>query len=536
MKKKFLGAVAACLTLCMLLTGCAGYLHRIQSTLDGKNMTPFDQMVYTRPDMTHFRQVLEQSCAAAEKETSMEKLEKVILDFYDVYDKFYTNLALSMIYYNKDLRDTYWEAENAFCTENSTEVDAGLDRFYRVLAKSPLRDELETDAYFGPGYFESYEGESIYDEAFTALLEEETALQNEYYQICGEASAAAYYSEEYFSVYGTRMADVFLELVKLRREMAAYAGYDSYPAFAYDFYHVRDYTPEQAAAYLADIRAELVPLYRQVNRQTMWDGELGVSSEKATFAYVREMAQGMGGEILEAFQAMSDAALYDITYSPDKYDASFEIYLRDYRTPYIFMCPTGSEYDKLTFAHEFGHFCSDYASGGSAAGVDVAEIFSQGMEYLSLCYASDDGNLEMLKMTDCLCVYVEQAAYASFEHQVYSLPEEELTAEGIQSLYESIGTAYGFDSWGWDSRDYVSITHFFTSPLYIISYVVSNDAALQLYQMEKREAGTGLTCLQQSLATTQPYFLAFLREARLESPFEPGRITQVKQTLQSILG
>lgn len=535
MRKKVIGVVAVCMALCMLLTGCTGYLKNIMNILNGRNVTPFGQMEYTRPDMDHFQQVLEESCAAAEKEVNMVKLERAILNFYDVYDNFYTNLALAMIYYSKDLRDTYWEAENAFCTENSAQVDAGLDKLYRTLAKSPLREQLEGDDYFGSGYFDSYEGESIYDPVFTEMLEREAALQNQYYQICGEASAVTYYSEAYFSVYGTRMADVFVELVKLRREMAAYAGYDSYPAFAYDFFHIRDYTPEQAASYLADIRAELVPLYRQMYGTAMWDRDLEATSERKTLGYVKEMAQNMGGLIQEAFEAMEEAELYDISYSEYKSGSSFEIYLRGYRTPYIFLTPTGTQYDKLSFSHEFGHFCSDYASAGSVAGVDVAEIFSQGMEYLSLCYAEDDSDLEMLKMMDCLCVYVEQAAYASFEQQVYSLPEEELTREGVQALYQQVGTDYGFDSWGWDSRDYVRVAHFYTSPMYVISYVVSNDAALQLYQMEKQEAGTGLACMEQNLATGQPYFLAFLQEAQLESPFAPGRIAQVKQTLQAIL-
>ena len=113
---------------------------------------------------------------------------------------------------------------------------------------------------------------------------------------------------------------------------------------------------------------------------------------------------------------------------------------------------------------------------------------------------------------------------------------EDLTVENIQALYQTVGTAYGFDSWAWDSRDYVCITHFFTSPMYVISYVVSNDAALQLYQMEKAERGTGLACYTQNLNTMEAYFLAFLESAGLKSPFTPGRLEEVRQTLEVVLG
>ena len=527
---------AVCLVLAML-SGCAAiseYFDRLGQLL-GMSLVDFQDMEYTRPNMEDFRKELERCCADAEVETDFDDLQTVILDFYAVYEDFYTNYFLANIHYSKDLTDSYWEAENTFCTENSAEVDAGLDRLYRTLAKSPLREKLEGEDFFGPGFFADYEGESIYDETFNAMLSREAALINQYYALSGQSSTTAYYSEEYFSVYGVQMAAVFRDLVQLRQEMAAYAGYESYPEFAYDFHHVRDYTVEQADTYLSQIQ-QLVPLYRQLNQSDFWDMELKASSELQTFSYVQSMAHNMGGMIENAFDAMADAGLYDISYGENKFDASFVVYLYSYRSPYVFVNPTMTEHDKLTFTHEFGHFCNHYASYGSGAGVDVSEVFSQGLEYLSLCYTEDQGNLEKIRMATCLTTYVEQAAYASFERQVYGLAGEQLTVENIQELYKTVCTAYGFDSWGWDSRDYVCINHFFTSPMYIISYVVSNDAALQLYQMERAEQGTGLACYTDNLTTMEAYFLSFLESAGLKSPFAPGRLEEVRKTLESVLG
>lgn len=244
----------------------------------------------------------------------------------------------------------------------------------------------------------------------------------------------------------------------------------------------------------------------------------------------------MGGIIAEAFSLMVDKGLYDITYSDKKYEGSFEVYLTDYYAPFVFVNPSATQQDKLTLIHEFGHFCNDYASGGSIAGVDVAEVFSQGLEYLSLCYGDEAGALAEMKMVDCLRIFVEQAAYATFEHQVYDLEDEDLTAENVYALYDEIGTRFGFDTWSWDSRDFVAIGHFYTDPMYIISYVVSNDAALQLYQMEQKEPGAGLAKYQQELDTEQTYFLAFLQEAGLENPFATGRVKKIKATLDEVLG
>ncbi len=531
MKSRICIIISMCLVLCVLLSGC-GLLANLLNT----GLVPYDQMEYVRPDMVAFSSQLEQSCQAALEEKSIKALENSILAFYDVYDRFYTNYSLAFISYSRDLTDIYWEGEYSYCISHSATVDAGLDQLYRSLAKSPLRDTLESDEYFGSGYFDSFEGESIYDEQLTQMLNQEALLCAEYQTINGQASAVEYYSDEYFSVYGSQMAQVFLELVQLRQNIAAYVGYESYPEFAYDFYHMRDYTPQQATSYLADIRAELVPLYRQLSAYGGVHWELPASTESETFQYVKTVAKNMGGAIADAFSDMEKAGVYDISYGENKYSISFETYLSYYYTPYIFLSPGGTEYDKLAFAHEFGHFCADYVTyGGSMHSVDVAEIFSQGMEYLSLCYAEASDDLTALKMADCLCVYVEQAALASFEHQVYDLSGEDLTVEGIQALYEQICIAYGLDTPYWDGRDYVCISHFYESPLYIISYVLSNDAALQIYEMELQQQGSGLNCLKQSLPSTQSYFLSFLEEAQLQSPFATGRLSRVRQTLEAIL-
>ena len=281
---------------------------------------------------------------------------------------------------------------------------------------------------------------------------------------------------------------------------------------------------------------ELVELYRQVNQSNIWENGYGDSSEAMTYAYVEQMANNMGGMVKEAFLVMDEGGLYDIAYGENKYQSSFEIYLTSYREPFIFMCPSLSTYDHLTFAHEFGHFCNDYASYGSYAGVDVLEFFSQGMEYLSLCYVEDTEHLTKMKMADSLCLYIEQSAFACFEMRLYDIPEEELTVETLLELYDRVARDYGFESIGYDPREFVTINHYYTNPLYILSYVVGNDAAMQLYQLEQEAPGAGLKILEENLTTEEYYLLSFLESGGLKSPFAPGRIREVRETLEQILG
>lgn len=536
MKRINLRLVALVMVFAVLLSGCGvldfgGYFGQLAGLF---GPVAFENMEYTRPDLSQMDEALDNCLQSAADGDDLDELVMYISTLNLISSDFQTNYLLAYIHYSMDMTDTYWETEYNYCAQQSSTMQAAVDRLMYALADCDLRDELETEEYFGAGYFDDYDGESLWTEAFTALMEQETALINQYYDLSSQALAVELYSEAYYNVYGKQMEDVFAQLVKLRQQIAAEAGFDSYPEFAYDFYFSRDFTPAQAVSYLNDIRTELVPLYTQLDDLSVWEEGYRSCSEAQTYQYVEQMAAAMGGQVNEAFHLMDSAGLYHISYGENKYNASFEVFLPDYMAPFVFMNPSMTSRDKLTFAHEFGHFCNDYASGGTTVGIDVAEFFSQGMEYLSLFYVDGASRLEGLKLADSLCVYVEQAAFADFEDQVYRLSAEELTAENIRALYGKTIEAYGFGELV-DSRSYVTVGHFFTSPMYVISYVVSNDAAMQLYQMEMAQEGSGLSCYMENLATEQDEFLAFVKEAGLKSPFEPGRIQAVKETFEKVL-
>lgn len=528
--------IALILAVVLLFTGCsfAEEYDRVAGMLLGGSTVHYQDMEYTRPDMAEIQQTLTDACTAAEGE-DVDAILDAIYAFYDAYDWFYTCYSLADIRYSGDLTDSYWEGEYGFCVENSAAVDAMLEELYYALAQSPCREALEGEKYFGAGYFDSYEGENLWDAEFTAILEAEASLQNRYYTLVGGALDYESGTEEYYDACADEMAQLLVELIRVRQEMAAYWGYSDYVSFANDFYYYRDYTPEQMETYLDSIRQELVGLYRGLNATDLWDGAYTYSSEKQTLSYVRQAAKNMGGTVWEAFQLMEEAGLYDISYGENKYNSSFEVYLTSYYEPFVFMNPELIRYDCLTLAHEFGHFCNDYASYGSYVDIDVSEVFSQGMEYLFLCYGENTDGLTRAKMADSLCVYVEQAAFAEFERRMYELTGEALSTEGLYQLYEEVALDYGFDSVYYDRREFVDITHFYTNPMYAFGYVVSNDAAMQLYQLEQENAGAGLALLEENLDSQAAYLLEFLESAGLESPFAQGRIQEVRQTFAEIL-
>ena len=522
------------LVLCLTLSGCTFLDTSIQplstKPTEAESVIHFSEMRYTRPDMDALEASMYHAVELANEEADPDTIMDAIYAFYDGYDDFYTQYALADIHYCADLTDTHWETEYNFCVQSANTADALLDKLYCALADTSSRETLEGDAYFGADFFESYDGESIWDEEFSRLMKQESDLISQYYTL-SDRQLNASDTEEYDTA-TAEMELLYAELVSLRRQIATYVGYDNYVDFAYDYYYTRDYTPDQTESYLAEIREELVPLYR---KDYDWSAGSRPCTEKDAFYYVSSVAKDMGGTIADCFALLDAAGLYDIGPGENKYTSSFETYLYTYHCPFVFVNPEQTLWDKLTIAHEFGHFANDHLCEGSTATIDVAEVFSQGMEYLSLCVGKNKDTLTRLKMQDSLCIYVEQSTYAAFEHRVYTMPAEQVTAEGIRAAFEEIATAYGFDAMGFDSRDYVGIPHFFTNPLYTISYVISNDAAFQLYQLEQENPGAGLTLYKNHLNCGDVSFLTFIEETGLTSPFTPGRAASIRQTLEEIL-
>lgn len=521
MKKSALSLLS--LVLALLLTGCGlsedaarDVVRRLR--YGSLPVYSYARMTYTRPDLDAVADQLEKSCAAAAGD-QVEAVMEEVYAFFQLYDDYQTNTNLAMLRYHHDLSDAHWEEEYTFCNENAATLSASAEQLYRALAKSPCRAELDQEQYFGPGFLDAYESESVWDETFVALSEQEAQLQNRYYDLsAGEDTQA--------------MAELLAQLVQMRREQAAQVGYDSYVNLAYDLYYERDYTPAQIDDYFADIAAVLTPTYRELLSSPVWQLGLTPCSAAEALDFVRDCAGTMGGAVEESFYVLEKGGLYDITYSARKYDASYEIYLGSYGEPFLFVNPEGLLYDKLRLSHEFGHFANDYLCGGSVSSIDVAEIMSQGMEYLSLFYGSGTADLEKLKLADTLCTFVEQAAYGAFEQALYELPEEELTVAGITDLYTRTAAAYGLET---EPQDFTYITHLYTNPMYIVSYVVSCDAALQLYEQERASSGAGLAKYEEILTTEETSLMAFLSSAELESPFAEGRLETVRALADTVL-
>ena len=517
---------------------------------------PFSEMTYERPDSAKLCSDIAAVQTMVENGDTLDNVLDAFNAAYDDYRIFDTMATLAYIHYTLDLEDEFYTEENAWSDEQSPLVSQALEKCYIAMAQSPLRDELEAEC-FGEGFFEFYDENQVYsNDRVVELMQQDAALQTEYMALQSnqtiewegqeqlfddvmDAVSSDYTSylaayKAYYDKYNPLVADIFIQQIKVRKEIAQELGYDSYADFAYEYTYQRDYTPEQVAQYTDDIATELSGLFLAA----VYNSYSEDMDTDTSFRMLAETAATFGGEIEEAYEYMTKYGLSDLSESSSKMPGSYMTYLSAYEMPFLYVSPTGTIDDLLTEVHEFGHFVDGYVNCNGTTSIDCAEIFSQGLEFLALdrakLTADQRSGLTVSKVSDAITVFLGQGCYAAFELAVYDLPDDQLTAENINQLFLECNEKFGMGLTGFEdivAPGWIDVQHFLIAPFYVISYCISNDAALQIFQTET-ESGTGLDLYRTLLGlSADNTVLNLLDEAGMESPFAPGRMAELADFL-----
>lgn len=521
----------------------------------------FSMMKYVSPDVDRIGEHISSAVAAAENNVSYSKICSALDVCMEDYHDFQTAYALADIYSRKDMTDEYWAEQYSLCMETESLIEQLFDELYYACAACGKAQRLERD-YFWDGFREEYSDpeESLYTDESVALMQQEAGLLSEYHSIVASPVITVDGEERdlwecldecgqddywdtlmlYYYTYNEELSDIYIKLIGVRRELAEVLGYDSYRDMQFDYFFSRDYTPEQAEKYTEDIRRWAVPLYRQ------HDGYY--SSYQVMQEDLRDIVGGaarkMGGQIGKTYDFMEQYGLFDLRFDNRKANMSFTTYIDNYESPFILLDPEESERDILTFVHELGHATDTKYNYNADESIDLAEVFSQSMEYLMPAYMTDTldsdtiDELYRLKMWDTLESYVQQASFAEFENRVYAMSEAELTAENLNALSLELAEEYGYLTPGYEdyfAMSWIDIVHFFEYPFYVISYPVSCDVALQIYEMEQAVPGAGVDKFYALLPRGEVTLVAAAEDAGLVSPFEEGRVEKAVKDIAAKL-
>ena len=522
MKKR---ALTLFLVLAMLLSACpiaratddAGTRETSFFTQQPHADVDFSDMAYKHIDAAPLLEEMETIQALLPDAANADQVEERFDAVMDQVMEILTMYALVRIRQSQNVMDETAADEVEYNAELYSKVVDALSVLMKAILTSPcaafLVAQLTKDDL---AYYLAYKPMT---EEELALEAREAALANEYYQ-ASAGITVTYNGEEWdddslydayldgsvtFEDYDAILSaltmkqnevlgEIYLRMVDLRREIAETSGYDNYADYAYEILYDRDYTPEDIRAFhkavkeggFYELYSDLAELVNSEMDRDVFYGDY-TDSLDVVETYIRRMSS----EMAEAFAYMRAHGLYDNGPGDYKDGSGFTTMLYSYGAPFFFDTAYGMLPDFTTIVHEFGHYNNFYWEGSdwndSSAGIDVAEVHSQGLELLfSHWYGDifgDSGQLVLdYQLESLVSAIVEGALHDELQQYVYTAGD--VTLEQINRKYRQLAEEYGLipaddpreQMYGW-----VGIHHTFTNPCYYISYAVSAAGAFSFW-------------------------------------------------------
>ncbi len=516
-------------------------------------------MEYSRPNAEEIIKASDELIEMIKSEKSFTEQSKLFTELNDSIVEYRTMLTLAQIRYYTDMSDEFYKEENDLLQTEYVSIYDKTGELLDIIAKSTFKNNYER-TFFGVGYFDNWTDTAMSDTE-KSILKREQELISQYQDLMAspfveDNNGTVIYlpSDEFYSLdyntqkelvekyrqkYNELLGGIYVELVKIRLELAGEKETD-YISIAYRDLG-RDYTPEEANAYIDSITAYLLPKIDEYEAPAyLYD----IPTDTVTsFYHLSLAAKNMGGRVEEAFDYMVKYGLYEVSASETKQNLSFETFIEKYYSPFMFVSATETAGDLLSYAHEFGHFADDYINISMSSSVDSAEIASQSMEYIVPIYSGGMGSISAeeflrIQLYNTLDSYYSSVFVHKFETAVYSLEPEEVTLEKLNEIAKYAALELGFNTEGANaySLSWFEYQHIYLYPMYYSAYTISNDAALQVLEAELDNPLEGgieayLRVIDRDPSKT---FVENIEAAELESPFAKDRAKKLAELMDRV--
>ncbi len=357
-----------------------------------------------------------------------------------------------------------------------------------------------------------------------------------------------------------KLDTLFDEMLALRGQVAANAGFDNFRDYQFRAYHRYCYTPQDCRDFHDAVEKTIVPLCRKILQRRKeqlkveslrpWDlkvdplGRPALKPFKKTadlVSGVAEIMRTLDPELGKMFSVLTDNHLLDLDSRKGKAPGGYQQTLSEARKPFIFMNAVGTDQDVRTLLHEGGHafhalLCADqplYAY--RHAPMEFCEVASMSMELLAdplLGVFYNDSDRERSTdshLEDVLQILVWVAIVDAFQHWIYEHPGH--TREERTAFWMDLQKRFGTNVVNWDGlEDYLAASwhrqlHIFEVPFYYIEYAIAQLGALQLWAQSRENPGAALANYKKALVLGGSLPLDELfRAAGLRFDFSQGAV------------
>ncbi len=357
------------------------------------------------------------------------------------------------------------------------------------------------------------------------LLQPDRALR----ELAWRASAERRFKER------DRLDNIFDEMLKLRRQIAANAGCPNYCDYQFRAFHRFDYTPDDCKKYHACAQKLIVPLLAKIYKKRQehmklsslrpWDLFVDPAGRPGLKPFDRpeELIEGVGRifertdqELDRQFKDMTRLGLLDLASRRGKAPGGYQSTLTEARKPFIFMNAVGVDSDVRTLLHEAGHAFHALASAHQPifayrhAPMEFCEVASMSMELLGgksldVFYNKEDFERSRAShLEDIVQTLTWVATIDSFQHWIYENPQA--SREQRANAWLNIRQRFGGNLIDWsDLKDFHSLLwhrqlHIFEVPFYYIEYGIAQLGAIQLWLNSRKDDKRALAAYRRALS------------------------------------
>jgi len=557
-------------------------------------MTKFNDYQYVRPDMAAIRTEMLDLLQRFDNADNADQQSDIVHQINTIRSSFSSMQNIAYIRYSIDTTNAEYSAEQDFFDQNMPIFGEYGDMFYRALAKSKFRPELE--AKWGKQFFNLIEvALKSFSPAIIEDLQRENALSSEYTKLMASAKIMFEGKERnlsdltpfeqspdrdirrraseakwgFIAEHTAEIDRIYDELVQLRHKMALALGFKNFVELGYLRMARTDYNAEMVAGYRQQVLETVVPLaaklrQRQANRIGIdqikyYDHYLQFKSgnpvPKGDAQWIMSegkiMYEELSSETSDFINFMLDSELMDLVSKQGKAGGGYCTFIEDYKAPFIFSNFNGTAGDIVVLTHEAGHAFQAYMSRDLGVPeyyfptTEACEIHSMSMEFLTWpwmnkFFKEDTEKFKYDHLNSAILFLPYGVAVDEFQHFVYENPtatpaERKQAWREIEQKYQPWTDCDGnefLENGGYWQRQ----AHIFASPFYYIDYTLAQICAFQFWYRADQDRKNALAdYIELCKAGGSKPFLQLVESANLKSPFEAGCLAKVVKPVAEYL-
>ncbi len=551
----------------------------------------FEEYQYKRPNIEEIKNKYHFLLKKLKEAKDFDTFETILSQIQEIRKNFETMSSLVNIRYKINTKDKFYVDERKIIDEISPTIQ-NIDRdFFEIIVNSKFKEDFNNK--YGRNITEKMElSLKVISPAVIELLEKENKLASEYFKLIGSAelifqnkkmnlSQIRFYFDskdrdirkeandvywKFFSSNEGKFDDIYDKLVKIRNEIAIKLDYDNFVDLAYDRWGRTDFDKNDVKQLRENLLKVFIPLTKKIRKWQKenlkiselryYDEPIFIKEEvkpkgdtNSKIKNTQEMFLEMGNETKEFFSYMVDNNLLDLISRKGKASGGFCEFIKNEKSPFIFMNFNNTSNDIITLIHECGHALASYRNKDKQflewnfMGLETAEIHSISMEFFSWswqkAFFEDENKFKLIHLIKSVLFIPYGLLVDEFQHWVYENPQANPKKRKL--MWRELEKKYLPDV-NYASNDFLENggfwfrqLHLFELPFYYIDYVIAQLCSFQYLIRSKQDfSKSWKEYINLIDSAIDKGFLESIKVGNLKNPFKGNTIESITTNIETL--